>query len=382
VDAVRRITFGRVLFGPWPFATIPIAIVGTLGYFSRAVSISGASAGGSAEFLSLLLRVTLLGVAITFLAVLPMAIADRWQRRHGGDSNVPRRAVYLAVIALTAVIASALQTASRYVVRDELTGRGIFESVPLSFAASFAVIFTFALAATNAVGYFTYRISRQRRELERQVQRLEEQRRAVVEADQRIRTEVARALHDDVQGALLRAVLRLNRLAEDAPASESEALRVVIGDLEELRGQGVRRISRRLAPPIDSVGISSALGDLAETYRGSIDVHVEIDPAARAALAGRPDGELAAYPIVEQALLNAGAHGAATRSWVRIAPAPDGAVELVVEDDGRGLAGAIEPGMGLAVVDAWVGIDGGAWRLEARSGGGAVLTARLPVAGA
>lgn len=380
MDAVRRITLGRVLLGPWPFATIPIAILGALAYFSRAVSISGASAEGSAEFVSLLLRITLLGVAITALAVLPMAIADRWQRRRVGGSRVPPRAVYLGVISLTAVIASALQTASRYVVRDELTGRGVFESVPLSFAASFAVILTFALAATNAVGFFSYRISRQRRELERQVRRLEEQRRAVVDADQRIRAEVARALHDDVQGALLRAVLRLNRLAEDAPAAESEALRAVIDDLEELRGQGVRRISRRLAPPIDSVGISSALGDLAETYRGSIDVQVEIDPAARAALAGRPDGELAAYRIVEQALLNAGAHGVAKRAWVRIDTAPGGAVELVVEDDGRGLADAIEPGMGLAVVDAWVGVDEGAWRLEPRPGGGAVLTARLSAA--
>ncbi|MFM8566820.1 MAG: hypothetical protein ACKOCV_03935 [Gemmatimonadota bacterium] len=45
----------------------------------------------------------------------------------------------------------------------------------------------------------------------------------------------------------------------------------------------------------------------------------------------------------------------------------------------RILATAITPGMGLAVVDAWVGANGGTWRLDPPPAGGAELAATLPV---
>lgn len=370
---VDRIPLQRIVLGPWPFAPLPIFLLGALSYFNRTIIVSGLSSGTTRSFVPLVVEGTVVGAAVVAVAVSPMVVYNRLR-----PATVPSRGAYFGVIALVGAIASVAQVASRYVVSDSVTGQGLFESIPLTLVVNFVLLFLFAIALTNAAGYFAFRITRQTRMLEEQVHQLEDQRRLVVEADQRIRTEVASALHDDIQGALLRAVLRLNRMAASAPPENAEAMREMIADLEALRGEGVRSISRRLAPPIESVGISSALEDLAETYRGSIAIAVEIDDAARSALVGWRDGQLAIYRLVEQALLNAAAHGHAETARVAIAGAP-GAVDLRVEDDGRGLNGTIIPGMGLAVVDAWIGITGGTWALEPGTPRGAVLRATLPL---
>lgn len=372
--AVERIPLRRIVLGPWPFAPLPIIVLGWLSYFNRVIIVSGLSADAPRSFVSLVVEGAVVGAVVVAVAVSPMVVYNRIHR-----GAVPSRGVYFGVIALVGVVASVAQVASRYVVSDSVTGQGLFESIPLTLVVNFVLLAFFAIALTNATGYFAYRIRRQTRMLEEQVHQLEDQRRLVVEADQRIRTDVARALHDDIQGALLRAVLRLNRMAASAPTENAEAMREVIADLEALRGEGVRSISRRLAPPIESIGISSALQDLAEAYRGSIEVSIAIDDAARTALGGWRDGQLAIYRLVEQALLNAAAHGHAETARVEIVGVP-GAVVLRVEDDGAGLDGPIVPGMGLAVVDAWIGITGGTWGLEPAATRGAVLHATLPVA--
>lgn len=356
-------------------------LLGSLAYFNRSVIVAGVSAEGQAEYTRILAVLTLQGIVLAAVAVMPMVVLAGWRDslslRYRAD-RVPTRARYLTGVVLAGLIGGLIQFLYRYVAIDDVTGQGVFASVPLSLATNVVLTTTFSLVISNVAGYAAYRIGLQTRALEAQVRQLEEQRRQIVEADQRARTEVAQALHDDVQGALLRAVLRLNRLADGASGAEAEGLRTVIADLEALRGDGVRAISRRLAPPIESVGIGSALEDLAETYRGSIAAVVSIDAAALTALGGWPDGELAVYRIAEQGLLNAAGHGQATRAEVTV-EAVDGAVRLAVRDDGAGLAQAITPGMGLAVVDAWVGVVGGTWRLEPRPDGGAELAATLPV---
>lgn len=356
-------------------------LLGSLAYFNRSVIVAGVSAEGQGEYTRILAILTLQGILLAALAVTPLialgggreSLSFRYR-----PERVPTRRRYLLGVGLAGLIAGVVQFLYRYVAVDDVTGQGVFASVPLALTTNVVLTMLFALVVSNVAGYAAYRIGLQTRELERQVRQLEDQRRQIVEADQRARTEVAQALHDDVQGALLRAVLRLNRLADGAPEPEASGLRAVIADLEALRGEGVRAISRRLAPPIESIGVGSALEDLVETYRGSIATEVAIDDAALAALGGWTDGELAVYRIAEQGLLNAAAHGRATKVQVSVA-AVDGAVRLAVRDDGAGLAKAITPGMGLAVVDAWVGVIGGSWRLEPLATGGAELAATLPV---
>lgn len=371
----------RFVFGPWPFVPLPIVILGTLAYLNRSILIAGSSGDSPGEYLRIALALGAQGFVISIIAVIPMVLAGRWRlalRWSVDERPIGSRASYLAVCATSAGIVAVAQVLSRYLAIDELTGRGVFADIPTAFVSSFALALIFILAITSAVGYTSLRIGRQTHQLENQVKLLERQQRLIVEADQRVRTEVAEALHDDVQGALLRATLRLSRIADSSDDPErAQAVRAVVADLEALRGTGVRAISRRLAPPLATAGLVGALEDLAGTYRGALDVDVAIDaPSERNASAMPTDRQLAVYRIVEQALLNATAHARAERVRIVIDCTSDTCLIDVV-DDGAGLAADSQPGHGTAIIDAWMAIVRGEWLLEPADPTGTRLRAIL-----
>ena len=88
---------------------------------------------------------------------------------------------------------------------------------------------------------------------------------------------------------------------------------------------------------------------------------------------------LAAYRVVEEALANVYRHAEASRATVELT-APNGTLEIVVRDDGRGFApGQAPAGLGVNAIAARVGQLGGAWWLESAHGRGTALTVRLPL---
>jgi signal transduction histidine kinase len=381
MDASGRVSWSRLAFGPWPLVPLPILLLGSLAYANRAILIAGTSDGTTAEYLRIALALSLTGIAITVLAITPMVIIGgrrntlRWSGSHHRSLN---RKTYLLTCAASGAIVGVAQVLSRFVAIDPVTGQGAFENVAIAFITSSIPAFVFIIAITSTVGYLTLRIRRQTDQLQRQVDQLERQQRLIIEADQHVRSEVAEALHDDVQGALLRATLRLTRVAETATGpEEARAVREIVADLETLRGSGVRAISRRLAPALSSVGLVGALDDLAATYAGSLDVRITIDEASERELVRLPqEPQLATYRIVEQALLNTAAHARAHSALISVTYA-EGTVEVVVADDGQGPAGPTTPGHGSAIIDAWVAIIGGDWALEAGPAGGTRLRATL-----
>ena len=382
MDETGRVPWSRVVFGPWPFVPLPILLFGVLAYANRSILIAGTSGETTLEYARIAVFLTLQGIIISTIALIPMVLVGggrqtlRWS---APVDRVPTRTVYLATCAATAAIVGVAQVLSRYLAIDQITGQGVFQDIPTAFLSSFVLALLFALAITNIVGYVAQRIRRQTRQLEDQVRQLERQQRLIIEADQRVRSEVAEALHDDVQGALLRATLRLSRVAETAAdPEEARAVREVVAGLEALRGSGVRAISRRLAPPLSSLGLVGALDELATTYAGSLDIRIAIDEGSERELARlSAERQLAVYRIVEQSLLNTAAHSCAQTASV-ILTCVDGACDVVVTDDGEGLDGQITPGHGSAVIDAWMAIVGGSWTLEPAPAGGARLRANLP----
>ena len=88
-----------------------------------------------------------------------------------------------------------------------------------------------------------------------------------------------------------------------------------------------------------------------------------IDPDIEVALAG-DSGEqpLALYRIIEQALLNAAAHGHARHVDISLTQT-SGELRLAVDDDGQGLPATITQGTGTAIITSWVGVTGGTWSL-------------------
>jgi len=219
----------------------------------------------------------------------------------------------------------------------------------------------------------TRRVAQQAEELraeaDRQRQEAERQRQLVLEADEAARREVAGFLHDRVQADLLVIAVQLERLQDASPAVTAQVTEAV-REIERIRNTDVRAASRRLSPDFEAVGLSVALAELSRSWHGVMDVRFTLDSDVVEAI----DVQVmtACYRIIEQALLNAAAHGHAQRVEVDLTAVPrqvpdqshpaETSLVLRITDDGRGMA-VDHPavGRGGSIVDAWVTRLGGSW---------------------
>jgi two-component system, NarL family, sensor histidine kinase UhpB len=152
-------------------------------------------------------------------------------------------------------------------------------------------------------------------------------------AQEEERKRIARELHDEVGQVLTGVMLQL----EDADAREA-----VRHSLED-----VRRIARELRPEtLDDLGLLSALRALSNTaaHQG-LRVERQLDIGD---LRLGPEVELAVYRVAQESLTNVMRHAQASEVLVALQQV-DGALRLVVRDDGRGLpAGDGHAGAGIA----------------------------------
>ncbi|WP_296604758.1 sensor histidine kinase [Nocardioides sp.] len=175
-------------------------------------------------------------------------------------------------------------------------------------------------------------------------ERLHHSRAALVTAREEERRRLRRDLHDGV-GAALAGVRLQVETARDLVADP------VTGGLLESAAAGVatavddlRGITEDLRPPaLDDLGLGAGLRGIADRMSApGTQVDVVIDPALDAA--GLPAAiEVACYRIAAEAVANAVRHADAQRISVRLC-AGDGALSLLVEDDGRGLPERVRPG--------------------------------------
>jgi signal transduction histidine kinase len=199
--------------------------------------------------------------------------------------------------------------------------------------------------------------------------------------DERLR--IARELHDvlahtisviAVQGGLALDALDDNpRLARTAVttmrSSAREALAELRAALTALRG-GAETTGTAPQPHLRD------LPTLADAARAAgLTVHLD--------LAAAPDGllpavELTAYRIVQEALTNVVRHAGAGSVWVCLRREA-GALRVEVSDDGRGLSGQPDSGMGLRGMRERAEALGGRLTLGARDGGGCRILAVLPL---
>jgi two-component system, NarL family, sensor histidine kinase UhpB len=201
----------------------------------------------------------------------------------------------------------------------------------------------------------------------------------LLESEESSRRQVAQLLHDRVQAGIIAASLELRLVDFKDAAADRARLAAVVDRLETLRGIDVHEAVRILSPDLVNVDLRSAIVDLARGYEPTMVTRVDISPEL---LAHRDVPEavlLAVYRIVEQGLLNAAGHGAASSVRVSIGT-DDAGVVLSVADDGRGLPNSPRtPGLGSMVMDAWCRIAGGSWSLERGRPSGAMLRATIPV---
>lgn len=215
--------------------------------------------------------------------------------------------------------------------------------------------------------------------------------RALEDEETRVRRDVAEGLHASVQQRLVLLSAQIGAVAErlsrrEAGERDAAVLGEVRTELERIRAEDVRGMSRILYPDQIDVGLVPAVRALLRRVPSSIAAHLEVDAAARAAddpvsPALAATERLLAVRVVEEGIANALRHGTPTRLTVEILL--EGRVlEVRVEDDGPGFdEAAIHPSGTLRLAER-LAVAGGRLELTGRPGTGARLVGRLPVAGA
>ena len=198
--------------------------------------------------------------------------------------------------------------------------------------------------------------------------------RALLRTQEEERGRVAHDLHERVAQSL--TALRLGLDVSPIDAAGRERLRALAADVLG----DVRRLALELRPTsLDTLGLEAALRACARDLRQRGGPEVEVCVALPAHLPST-DATLL-FRVAQEALTNVARHARATRASV-VVLGRDGAIDLVVEDDGAGFVPerlAPEARTGLTAMRERVVGAGGWWSLEAAPGSGCRVHARLPV---
>ncbi len=204
---------------------------------------------------------------------------------------------------------------------------------------------------------------------------------------------IAHELHDEfgphLFGLRASAAALTKKVGDDAAARAAAS--AIEAQVEALQGQN-RRILADLRPAaLEELGLAEALEALvAHWLRAEPSVAVSLDVDPRVDMMNE-QASLMAYRFVQEAMTNAFRHAGATRIDVSLrfeTPVlgqrqDDGGLTglvIRVADDGRGLQGEIEAGMGLTGMRDRVRLLGGRVTIRSPPTGGVVIDARFGAA--
>jgi signal transduction histidine kinase len=213
------------------------------------------------------------------------------------------------------------------------------------------------------------------RQLQAHVERVEEL--AVAEE----RNRLAREMHDTLGHRLTVAAVQLEGAQRLIPAEPERAARMVGTVRDQVREAlaELRRSVAMLRTPLEAdLSLPHALARLATGFEEATGLPVHLTLPEE--LPTLPDTHrLALYRAVQEALTNVQRHAQARTAWVTLTQ-QDGAIALVVADDGVGFAPAASAkGFGLRGLQERAAQLDGELALESRPGGGAQFSFRLPL---
>jgi len=194
----------------------------------------------------------------------------------------------------------------------------------------------------------------------------------------------ARELHDDtLQGLAAIRISLATALQSDAPDRAEKIANAAEETVDRLEGQinELSRLINDLRPAsLERLGLAGALRALAEECgtRGNLEVRADIE------LDGELSGEeeRVVYRLAQEGLNNVVKHSAAQHATLS-AKLADGAVRIVVEDDGSGFdATAVVEGRGLIGMRERVALLGGEIDVRSEPAGGTAMVVTLPLSGA
>jgi signal transduction histidine kinase len=216
---------------------------------------------------------------------------------------------------------------------------------------------------------------------------LQRSRERLVNAREEERRRLRRDLHDGLGPTLAGIAFHLDATAHilpTQPAKAAELLTKAKSDMKKTVAE-VRRLVDGLRPPaLDELGLVAAIRQHSAWMGGAdadnsparepvaVEVHApDTIPQLSAAV------EVAAFRIATEAITNVLRHADARRCTVRLRL--DGALELEVTDDGRGMVDIGQTGFGLRSIRERAVELGGTCVIESAPGSGTCVTVSLPV---
>jgi len=210
---------------------------------------------------------------------------------------------------------------------------------------------------------------------------LQGSRERLVLAREEERRRLRRDLHDELAPTLAGLALTAGTIADLVVVDPGKAAALANDLNHAIRGTigGIRRLVDDLRPPtLDELGLAAAIRERAAQFslpanHLSVTVAAEQLPLLPAAV------EVAAYRIVQEALMNAARHAQAHTCHIRLTLA-DAQLQVEVSDDGIGLGAARTAGVGLRSMQERALELGGHCLIEPGTNGGTCVRASLPIA--
>lgn len=204
----------------------------------------------------------------------------------------------------------------------------------------------------------------------------------LISAEDDERRRIARELHDETGQSLTALLVGLRTIADITQFAEVRSVALRLRDVAAQTVDDVARLARGLHPAVlDDQGLAAAARRYAGDYERSFGTTVDF---AAGDLDSPPLPPLAAatmYRILQESLTNVARHADARTVGVELTR-DDGALELVVRDDGIGfkVSRAHDAGLGLGLrgMRERATLLGGSIRIESRPGEGTVVRARIP----
>ncbi len=205
---------------------------------------------------------------------------------------------------------------------------------------------------------------------------------SLADAEETERSRIARELHDDLSQRLAALAMEAHVVDEslvDSTPLRNRTIPSFRSALENITSD-VHSLSRKLHPTIvDDLGLIAALRS-ESARRGELrgmavqmNIHGEVCDPPR-------DVALALFRIAQEALSNATRHSGASGIQLHLSE-EEGALELVIEDNGRGIESNLiraGGGVGLNSMRERARLKGGDLTLETRPGGGTRVVASIP----
>lgn len=193
---------------------------------------------------------------------------------------------------------------------------------------------------------------------------------------------LAADVHDGVAQSLTFVKMRLPLLQDAMHAGDLARAQRYLDELASAASQAqasLRCILTQMCAPMDPLGLMHALDASAQAFRQCCPTRLEVDNRLPG-LTLSAEHETQVYHLVQEALTNVARHAAAEQAWLSIHASLPGWVEVLVDDDGAGLAPASSGGhhYGMAIMQDRAHRIGGTLSVGARPGGGTRVKLMFP----